>query len=296
MIPYSVTFGGISGRYASWKQASFVVIPFPVDMTTTYQAGTRNGPRAILDASAHMELFDEENKIEPYRSGIFVSTEIPVTTTGPAAALKEVERRVKAVTKAGKLPVLLGGEHSGSAAAVAALKKKHGQLTVLQFDAHTDLRAEYLGTPHNHACVGRRIVEQGVKLIQVGVRSMSEEEDRFLKKSEDVKTFYASEVRTSLEEVTKGIVSNLSGNVYITVDLDVFDPGIMPSVVTPEPGGLNWFEVTDILRDVLRGNCNLVGFDVMELAPIAGMAAPDYLAARLCYRMMGWIVARQAEE
>jgi len=128
------------------------------------------------------------------------------------------------------------------------------------------------------------------------VRSMSEEEDRFLKKTEDVKTFFASEVRYNLEEVTKGIVSNLSGNVYITIDLDVFDPGIMPSVVTPEPGGLNWFEVTDILRDVLRGNCNLAGFDVMELAPIAGMAAPDYLAARLCYRMMGWIVSRQGEK
>lgn len=296
MIPYSVTFGGISGRYASWKQASFVIIPFPVDVTTTYQAGTRNGPRAILDASAHMELFDEENKIEPYRSGIFVSTEIPVTTTGPLAALKELERRVQAVSKVGKIPILLGGEHSGSAAAVAALKKKHGQLTVLQFDAHTDLRGEYLGTPYNHACVGRRIVETGAKLIQVGVRSMSEEEDRFLKKTEDVKTFYASEVRDNLADVTKGIVSSLEGNVYITVDLDVFDPGIMPAVVTPEPGGLTWFEVTDILRDVLRGDCNLVGFDIMELAPIAGMVAPDYLAARLCYRLMGWLVARQAEK
>ncbi|MEW6720673.1 MAG: agmatinase [Thermodesulfobacteriota bacterium] len=294
MIPYSVTFGGISGRYASWKQSQFAIIPFPVDVTTTYQAGTRNGPRAILDASAHMELFDEENKIEPYRAGIFVSTEVPFTTTGPAA-LKEVERRVKAVSKAGKLPILLGGEHSGTPAAVAALKKKYGQLTVLQFDAHADLREEYLGTKHNHACVGRRIVEHGVRLVQAGVRSMSEEEDRFLKKTEDVKTFYASEVRDNLADVTKGIVSSLSGNVYITIDLDVFDPGIMPSVVTPEPGGLTWFEVTDILRDVLRGNCNLVGFDVMELAPIAGMAAPDYLAARLCYRIMGWVVARQGE-
>lgn len=296
MIPYSVTFGGISGKYASWKEAKFVVVPYPADLTSTHQAGTRNGPRAALDASAHMELFDEENKIEPYRSGIFVSTEIPVTTTGPVAALEEIERRVRAVVKAGKLPVLLGGEHSGSVAAVAALKKKFGQLTVLQFDAHADLRSEYMGTPHHHACVGRRIVEQGVKLIQVGVRSMSEEEDRFLKKTEDVKTFYASEVRYNLEEVTKGIVSNLSGNVYVTIDLDVFDSGIMPSVVTPEPGGLNWFEVTDILRDVLRGNCNLVGFDVMGLAPIAGVAAPDYLAARLCYRIMGWIVARQGEK
>lgn len=296
MIPYSVTFGGISGKYASWKEATFAVIPFPVDMTTTYMAGTRNGPRAILDASSHMELFDEENKIEPYRSGIFVSAEIPATTAGPVAALKEVERRVTAISKAGKVPVLLGGEHSGTAAAVAALRKKHGELTVLQFDAHADLRDEYLGTPHNHACVGRRIVDTGAKLVQVGIRSMSEEEDRYLKKAEEVKTFYASEVRDNVADVTKGIVSSLEGNVYITIDLDVFDPGIMPAVVTPEPGGLTWFEVIDILRDVMRADCNVVGFDVMELAPIAGMGAPDYLAARLCYRLMGWLVARQSEK
>jgi agmatinase len=296
VIPYSVTFGGISGKYASWKEATFAVIPFPVDMTTTYMAGTRNGPRAILDASSHMELFDEENKNEPYRSGIFVSAEIPATTAGPVPALKEVERRVRAITKVGKVPVLLGGEHSGTAAAVAALRKKHGELTVLQFDAHADLRDEYLGTPHNHACVGRRIVDTGAKLVQVGIRSMSEEEDRYLKKAEDVKTFYASEVRDNVADVTKGIVSSLEGNVYITIDLDVFDPGIMPAVVTPEPGGLTWFEVIDILRDVMRADCNVVGFDVMELAPIAGMGAPDYLAARLCYRLMGWLVARQSEK
>ena len=296
MIPYSVTFGGISGKYASWKEATFAVVPFPVDMTTTYMAGTRNGPRAILDASSHMELFDEENKIEPYRSGIFVSAEIPATTAGPVAALKEVERRITAISKAGKVPVLLGGEHSGTAAAVAALRRKHGELTVLQFDAHADLRDEYLGTPHNHACVGRRIVDAGAKLVQVGIRSMSEEEDRYLKKAEEVKTFYASEVRDNVADVTKGIVSSLEGNVYITIDLDVFDPGIMPAVVTPEPGGLTWFEGIDILRDVMRADCNVVGFDVMELAPIAGMGAPDYLAARLCYRLMGWLVARQSEK
>jgi agmatinase len=243
-----------------------------------------------------MELFDEENKIEPYRSGIFVSAEIPATTAGPVAALKEVERRVTAISKAGKVPILLGGEHSGTAAAVAALRKKHGELTVLQFDAHADLRDEYLGSPHNHACVGRRIVDTGAKLVQVGIRSMSEEEDRYLRKAEDVKTFYASEVRDNVADVTKGIVSSLEGNVYITIDLDVFDPGIMPAVVTPEPGGLTWFEGIDILRDVMRADCNVVGFDVMELAPIAGMGAPDYLAARLCYRLMGWLVARQSEK
>jgi len=294
--PYSVSFGGIPDKYSSWKRALFVVVPFPIDLTTTYMSGTRNGPRALIEASGHMELFDEENKIEPYRAGIFVSTEIPVLTTGPLAMLKELEKRIKAVTRAGKFPVLVGGEHSGTCGAVSALKKKYGDLTVLQFDAHADLRDSYLGTPWNHACVGRRIVDSGAKLVQVGVRSISEEEDRFLRRAENVKTYYASEVRESLADVTRGVVSSLSGNVYISIDLDVFDPGIMPAVGTPEPGGLDWFEVIDILRDVMRADCNIVGIDIMELSPIPGIVAPDFLAAKLCYRLMGWILAERQEK
>lgn len=296
MKPYSVSFGGIPDKYSSWKRALFVVVPFPIDLTTTYVSGTRNGPRALVEASGHMELFDEENKIEPYRAGIFVSTEIPVLTTGPLAMLKELEKRIKAVTRAGKFPVVVGGEHSGTCGAVVALKKKYGDLTVLQFDAHADLRDSYLGTPWNHACVGRRIVDSGAKLVQVGVRSISEEEDRFLRRAENVKTYYASEVRESLADVTRGIVSSLSGNVYISIDLDVFDPGIMPAVGTPEPGGLDWFEVIDILRDVMRADCNIVGFDIMELSPIPGIVAPEFLAAKLCYRLMGWILAKRQEK
>ena len=296
MKPYSVSFGGIPDKYSSWKRALFVVVPFPIDLTTTYMSGTRNGPRALIEASGHMELFDEENKIEPYRAGIFVSTEIPVLTTGPLAMLKELEKRIKAVTRAGKFPVVVGGEHSGTCGAVVALKKKYGDLTVLQFDAHADLRDSYLGTPWNHACVGRRIVDSGAKLVQVGVRSISEEEDRFLRRAENVKTYYASEVRESLADVTRGIVSSLSGNVYISIDLDVFDPGIMPAVGTPEPGGLDWFEVIDILRDVMRANCNIVGIDIMELSPIPGIVAPEFLAAKLCYRLMGWILAKRQEK
>jgi agmatinase len=293
---YSVSFGGIPDKYSSWKRALFVVVPFPIDLTTTYMSGTRNGPRALIEASGHMELFDEENKIEPYREGIFVSTEIPVVTTGPLAMLKELEKRIKAVTRAGKFPVIVGGEHSGTCGAVSALKKKYGDLTVLQFDAHADLRDSYLGTPWNHACVGRRIVDSGAKLVQVGVRSISEEEDRFLRRAENVKTYYASEVRESLADVTRGVLSSLSGNVYISIDLDVFDPGIMPAVGTPEPGGLDWFEVIDILRDVMRADCNIVGIDIMELSPIPGIVAPEFLAAKLCYRLMGWILAKRQEK
>jgi len=203
---------------------------------------------------------------------------------------------MKAVMRAGKFPILLGGEHSGTCGAVSALKKKYEDLTILQFDAHADLRDTYLGTQWNHACVGRRIVDSGAKLVQVGVRSISEEEDRFLRKSETVKTFYASEVRDNLADVTRGIVSGLSGNVYISIDLDVFDPGIMPAVGTPEPGGLDWFEVVDILRDVMRSDCNIVGFDIMELSPLPGIVAPDFLAAKLCYRMMGWVLAKREEK
>lgn len=295
MKPYSLSFGGIPDKYSSWKNSAFAVIPFPIDTTTTYVSGTRNGPRAILEAACHMELFDEENKIEPYRAGVFTSTEVPLATAGPLPMLKDVERKVRSVIKAGKFPILLGGEHTGTCGVVAALRKKYGELTVLQLDAHADLRDRYLGTPWNHACVGRRILDASAKLVQVGIRSMSEEEERFLKKSENVKTYFASEVKSNLGDVTKGIVGDLSGNVYVTIDLDVFDTGIMPAVGTPEPGGLNWYEAIDILRDVVQSDCNIVGFDIMELAPIPGMVAPDFLAAKLCYRMMGWLCAKREE-
>jgi agmatinase len=294
--PYAVTFGGIPDKYSTWEDASFAIIPFPVDLTASYVSGSRNGPRAILDASQHMELFDEETKLAPYREGIFTAADVARDAEGAEATLGEVEKRVSATVKAGKFPILLGGEHTGTIGAVNALRKRHEDLTVIYFDAHADLRDEYLGSKLNHACVARRIVEAGVNLIQVGIRSMSEEEDRFLRKTEEVKIFYAGEVRDNLAEVTKGIVGNLKGNVYISIDLDVFDPGIMPAVGTPEPGGLTWYDAIDILRDVMQSGCTVVGCDIMELAPIAGIVAPEYMAARLAYRLMGWILAEREEK
>ncbi|HEY5996370.1 MAG TPA: agmatinase [Candidatus Deferrimicrobiaceae bacterium] len=296
MKPYAVSFGGIPEKYSTWDDASFALIPFPVDLTASYVSGSRNGPRAILDASQHMELFDEETKLAPYREGIFTAADVARDSEGPEATLAEVEKRVAATIKAGKFPILLGGEHTGTIGAVTALRKKHDDLTVIYFDAHADLRDEYLGSKVNHACVARRIVDAGAKLIQVGIRSMSEEEDRYLRKTDEVKTFYAGECRDNLAEVTKGIVGNLKGNVYISIDLDVFDPGIMPAVGTPEPGGLTWYDAIDILRDVMQSGCNVVGCDIMELAPIAGMVAPEYMAARLAYRLMGWILAEREEK
>ena len=296
MKPYAVTFGGIPDKYSTWDDASFAIIPFPVDLTASYVSGSRNGPRAILDASQHMELFDEETKLAPYREGIFTAADVAREAEGAEATLGEVEKRVSATLKAGKFPILLGGEHTGTIGVVNALRKKYDDLTVIYFDAHADLRDEYLGSKLNHACVARRIVDTGTNLIQVGIRSMSEEEDRFLRKTEEVKIFYAGEVRDNLAEVTKGIVGNLKGNVYISIDLDVFDPGIMPAVGTPEPGGLTWYDAIDILRDVMQSGCNVVGCDIMELAPIAGIVAPEYMAARLAYRLMGWILAEREEK
>jgi agmatinase len=243
-----------------------------------------------------MELFDEETKLAPYREGIFTAADVALDTTGAEATLAEVEKRVTATIKSGKFPILLGGEHTGTIGAVTALHKKYDDLTVIYFDAHADLRDEYLGSKLNHACVARRIVDAGANLIQVGIRSMSEEEDRYLRKTDAVKTFYAGECRDNLAEVTKGIVGNLKGNVYISIDLDVFDPGIMPAVGTPEPGGLTWYDAIDILRDVMQSGCNVVGCDIMELAPIAGMVAPEYMAARLAYRLMGWVLAEREEK
>ena len=215
---------------------------------------------------------------------------------GPVPALKEVERRVKATVRAGKIPVLLGGEHSGRVGAVAALRKRYGG-----FDRVA------IRCPHGPSGHVSRDAEQprvrrpadgrlGARLVQVGIRSMSEEEDRFLKKAEEVKTFYASEVRDNVADVTKGVVSSLSENVYISIDLDVFDPGIMPAVVTPEPGGLSWSgDRHPAGRDAIKPEHCRVRPDGAR-PDREEMAAPDYAgSARLCYRLMGWLVARRSE-
>lgn len=279
-----MNFGGIDAEYTDFENACFVVIPVPYDLTSTYRSGSRLGPAAILDASAHMELYDEELRAEIYTCGIHTLPFIEPDARGPKEMIDTVRRETAEVVHAGKVPVMLGGEHSISLGCVWALQERYPALTVLQFDAHADLRDAYQGSPYSHACVARRIYEL-CPLVQVGIRSMSAEEAAFLPGS-SVKSFSADFL---LEDKNAGaaVMRHLQGDVYISVDLDVLDPAIMSATGTPEPGGIGWKDFWRLIRAV-SDKCRIRGFDVVELSPIPGLAAPDFLAAKLTYRLMGY--------
>jgi agmatinase len=275
-------FGGLEPEFSALERSRAVILPVPYDFTTSYQGGARLGPRAILTASQNMELWDEE--IGPvYRSGIHTLPEVEPTAEGPGAMVARVERAVGWILDQGKLPVMLGGEHSITAGAVRAAVKRHPGVSVLQIDAHADMRDTYLDSPDSHACVMRRVRELA-PAASVGIRSMSEEEAEHLERHPQpiwsVRRFRALAGRH------EDILSALTGEVYVTFDLDGLDPALVPATGTPEPGGLDWYEAVDLLREV-SSRARIIGCDVVELAPGAGQVASDFLAARLVYRLIG---------
>jgi len=282
----NVRFGGTGLSYVDFEKAKAVIIQAPYEGTVTYRKGTKFGPAAILEASANMEFFDEELNIETYKSGIHTLMPINVSNLSVEGVIEEVYKSVKDVMKAEKLPVLLGGEHSVTVGAVRAAKEVAGDIMVLQLDAHYDLRDEYRGSKNNHACVARRIQEMA-PLVQVGVRSLSKEEKDFLSGANNVvKTISAYDMLTD-QLWDRRMLDALKDKVYITIDLDVLDPSIMPAVGNQEPGGLSWYVLLDILKMVAQ-NKEIVGFDVVELAPIEGDIAPDFLTSKLIYRILGY--------
>jgi agmatinase len=283
-----MNFGGIYPEHLL-RDALFVVIPVPYDLTSTYQPGSRRGPAAIIEASTNMELYDEELKKETYLAGIHTTLPLDVDARGPKHMVNTVRKRISRIAALNKIPVMLGGEHSISFGAVQALQEKYPSLTVLQLDAHADLRESYQGSPYSHASVARRISEV-CPLVQVGIRSMSTEEGVFLPTS-SVKSYSADFVLEN-KDWCESICRDLKGDIFISIDLDVFDPSIMPSTGTPEPGGLYWRNVLQLLKTVSR-LCKIRGFDVVELAPISGIVAPDFMAAKLIYRLMGYITNSQ---
>lgn len=288
-----LSFGGLSREQLRNKPARFSVLPVPYDLTASYISGMRNGPRAIIEASTHMELYDEELDTEPYEAGIETLAQIESTALGPEEMIRRVKSASREIIGSGKIPVLLGGEHSITLGLVQALLEKYPDLSVLQLDAHADMRDEYQDTPFNHACVARRISEI-CPIVQVGIRSLSVEEAEFLKGEKKagkkaktrIKTYYATDVIKGIN--WDSVARDLSANICITVDLDVFDPAIMPATGTPEPGGLGWYDALGVLRKVISKK-NVVGFDVVELCPLPGNIAPDFLASKLVYKMMGYI-------
>jgi len=282
-----MNFGGLEPEFNALEHSTFVVIPVPYDLTSTYQSGSRRGPLAILEASGNMELYDEELERETYRSGIFTAPAVEADASGPESMVRSVAERVTEVLDLEKIPVLLGGEHSISLGAVQALHRKYPGLKVLQLDAHADLREAYQGTPYSHACIARRIVEI-CPLVQAGIRSMSPAEALYLKDA-PVRSFSADFMMGGQENLDR-ISELLDGDLYITVDLDALDPAFMPATGTPEPGGIDWRALTGLLRRVSR-RARIRGFDVVELCPLPGLVAPDFLAAKLVYRMMGYASA-----
>jgi agmatinase len=284
----AVNFGGLEEAEIK-SPPRYSIIQAPFDLTASYVKGAASGPAAIIEASTHMELYDEELGCEPYKAGI--ETLKPI---GPAACAEEMVEAVRSAAEevlgVGSIPVLLGGEHSVTLGMVRALKARYQDLSVLQLDAHADLRDTYEGSPYNHACVGRRISEL-CTLVQAGVRSLSAEEAGFLKSAEGagVKTHYAVDMLgADPAALAASIAEELADPVFVTIDIDVFDPSVMPSTGTPEPGGLGWYEVTTLLKAVASVR-NVVGFDLVELCPQQGNVAPDFMAARLIYKMMAYI-------
>ncbi|MDI9569959.1 MAG: agmatinase [Pseudomonadota bacterium] len=280
-----MNFGALEPEWAAYDSALFVVIPVPYDLTSTYQPGARLGPGAILAASANMELYDDELGKSVYRQGIHTTPPLEVDARGPEFMASAVRRSVAPVLADRKIPVLLGGDHSVTLGAIQAVKAAFPDLQTLQLDAHADLRDAYQGTPYSHACIARRIQEL-CPLVQAGIRSMSEEEALFLRDGA-VKSFSADFICQD-PAWAETICEGLHGDVYVTIDIDVLDPSVMPATGTPEPGGISWRQLLMLMR-LLAKRCRIRGFDVVELAPIPGQVAPDFLAAKLIYRIMGYI-------
>jgi agmatinase len=281
-----MVFLDIDKEYTEESSSSYIIIPVPYDGTSTWGKGSDQGPRAIIEASCHLELYDIETKSEPFRQGIH-TLEAQIDLSSPENMVENVKKITSQVLDSGKIPIVLGGEHSVAVGAVRACCRKFPGLSVLQLDAHSDLRQEYLGSGYNHACTMARIKET-CPIVQCGIRSMDKTE---LDRIDDKNIFYARDIQKNQKWIPE-LIKRLSSLVYITLDLDVFDPAIMPSTGTPEPGGLLWYQVLALLTEVFKKR-NVVGFDVTELCP-GTIKSADFLAAKLVYKMIAYHNAFQS--
>ena len=277
-------FGGTTPTTTDFQNARVVILPVPLDRTTSYVPGTRTGPHEILVASSHMELWDEETQTDVHNVGIYTLPEMEFPFATMDEVVDEIRRLAGEIVNRGKFPVILGGEHSITPPVVSAVAAKHKGLSVLQIDAHADLRESFMGTPHNHACAMRRTLEHA-PVTQVGIRSLSAEEAADIS-SLRTTVFYDFNMRRDPAWIDR-VVDSLSDVVYITIDVDGFDPAIMPSTGTPEPGGLSWYEGLSLLRRVIERR-KVVGCDIVELSPMPGNAAPNFLCAKLLYKILSY--------
>jgi agmatinase len=286
---YPNNFGALPEEESSLEAARFVVLSLPYEVTTSYGKGTKFGPGAIIEASRNMELYDEELAFEPCRAGIHTAGDLLFHDTAPEAMVETVEEAVRHYLDLGKTVVCLGGEHNLTYPIVKAHMHRRPAMGVVQIDAHADLRDSYEGSEHNHACAMRRVASLTRKLAQVGIRSLSREESEFLKAEGSWKVVWARDAAGSDDWVDE-VIASMPPEVYLTVDIDGFDPSLVPSTGTPEPGGLTWYPTLAFLKR-LCAERRVVGFDLMELSPDRSRPAPDFLAARLVYKLMGYIQA-----
>ena len=272
-------YAGIPDKYARLDEAKVVLIPVPYDGTSTWQKGADKGPQAFLDASENMELYDIETRSEVYKKGVYLT--LPVTeNTSPEKMVEAVHKTTKNYIKQDKFVTLFGGEHSISIGSIRAFNEAFPDLTVVQIDAHADLRKEYEGSSCNHACAVHE-ASKTTNLIQVGIRSMDGEELEYMDENQ---VYFAHDL---YEDWMDDAIGQMTPNVFLTIDLDAFDPSIMPSTGTPEPGGLFWYETLEFLKLIFKKK-NVVGFDIVELCPNKEEKSSDFLAAKLYYKMLSY--------
>jgi len=284
-------FLGVDDEAAALDRAGAIILPVPYESTTSYGGGTSRGPRAIVEASRYIELYDQELDLEPHEVGVATLPALELTRGDPAEAIAQLREAYDAVLDAidERFVITLGGEHSISSAPILAWAdriERHGRrLSVLQVDAHTDLRPEYEGTAYSHAAVMHRVHER-VDIAAVGIRAMTREERELVRATPSISLFLADDIHGRTDWID-GVLESLGEDVYITFDVDGFDPSLVPGTGTPEPGGLDWYTATALLRRVFAER-NVVGCDVVELAPQAGQPAADFLVAKLVYKMIGY--------
>jgi len=282
-IPYS--FLGLSGKYSDYKRSRYAVLPVPYDATVSFRTGSREGPLSIINASRQVELYDPALGKEIHLPGVSTLDPVETESVGPAEMMNVLFDHAKKIVRDGKFLLSLGGEHSISSALVRAVQTKYKKLSVLHLDAHSDMRDTWQGSKFSHACVMRRIHELGVPSVSFGIRNTCQDEFPYIHKN-GATILTAEEICLSRNwDWIQRVVEPLTENVYVTIDIDGFDPAYAPGTGTPEPGGLDWYQVNEVLKAVAKTK-KIVGADIVEVLPIPGQVVTEFLAAKLGARII----------
>lgn len=291
-IFYHFSFAGLEGEFSDYNKSLFVVLPVPYDSATSYGAGARKGPLAIIESSIQLELYDDELALESYLLGIHTLPFLEPLVE-PEKMHDSIRSCVTNIIKDKKIPIIIGGDHSISFGPIKALYDSGEEFTVVHFDAHTDLRDSYQGSKFSHACVMRRVADLNIPITQIGIRSLSREDADYLKSTKLINTFFARDLHKNNDFA--GIAESIkTKKIYITFDVDAFDPSIISSTGTPEPGGLTWYQTLSIIKK-LTERFDVIGFDVVELAPNTSSPS-EFIVSKLIYKIIGYITQKRRTE